>query len=273
MKQMTIQEVQQVSLDILKDVHEFCVENNIRYSLAYGTLLGAIRHNGFIPWDDDIDIMMPRPDYERFIHSYNSKKGYRLFSREIKGGENVYRCISRVCEMEKTYVDPTLVPWTNIDTGISIDILPIDGAPDDERKARKNISRRATLLYISRIYRRKLSPFPLIFHGSLNHIIRALGNRLISLFIPRKCMDVMINYQKKYDYSKANYVCANTTYGMGEWMPKYLVESYMLHQYVDSKFYIFSEYDTILKKYYGNYMILPPVENQTVHVFNNYYWR
>ena len=70
MKEMTIQEIQQVTLEILKDVHEFCVDNNIRYSLSGGTLLGAIRHNGFIPWDDDADIQLPRPDYDRFIRTY-----------------------------------------------------------------------------------------------------------------------------------------------------------------------------------------------------------
>ena len=66
---MTLREVQLFGLDILKDVHDFCTTNNIRYSLGYGTLLGAVRHNGFIPWDDDIDIIMPRPDYEQFCRN------------------------------------------------------------------------------------------------------------------------------------------------------------------------------------------------------------
>ena len=87
MREMTLEEIQQVSLEILKDVHRFCVENDIKYSLCYGTLLGAIRHNGFIPWDDDIDIMMPRPEYDRFIRLYQSEKGYKLFAAENNDGD------------------------------------------------------------------------------------------------------------------------------------------------------------------------------------------
>ena len=80
MKEMTLREVQLFELDILKDVHEFCMANHINYSLAYGTLIGAIRHKGFIPWDDDRDIVMPRPDHDRFCRTYKSEAGYEIFS-------------------------------------------------------------------------------------------------------------------------------------------------------------------------------------------------
>ena len=69
MREMSLREIQLFSLEIMKDVHSFCINNDIRYSLIGGTLIGAMRNKGFIPWDDDIDICMPRPDYERFCHS------------------------------------------------------------------------------------------------------------------------------------------------------------------------------------------------------------
>lgn len=76
MKPITTHELRKIQIEILKSIHNYCQENNLRYSLAYGTLLGAVRHKGFIPWDDDIDIMMPRPDYEQFLKGY---RGYNEF--------------------------------------------------------------------------------------------------------------------------------------------------------------------------------------------------
>ena len=128
MKEMTLQDVQKVSFDILKDVHSFCELHQIRYSLAYGTLIGAVRHKGFIPWDDDVDIVIPRPDFERFCQEYKSSLGYELYTPEDSYNFLPY---ARVCDNEHTIVK-TNRPWSTEPTGIWIDIFPLDGLPSDE---------------------------------------------------------------------------------------------------------------------------------------------
>lgn len=274
MKEMTIREVQQILLDILKDVHEFCVNNNIRYSLSGGTLLGAIRHNGFIPWDDDADIQIPRPDYERFIRTYKSKIGCQLFCRELEGGENVKLRFARICEMEKTIVKKDRVPWINIDTGIGLDVLPVEGAPSSEKEMRRYLRKRIILNMICSIWRVKGSSFTSVKEcPSLKSKVIFITKKLLSYFVGDWIMDLYIKEQKRYDYETSEYFCASTHYGMGEWQPKRNMESFILHQFEDTELNIMSGYDDNLKSLYGDYMKIPPIGKRTVHIGYVNFWR
>lgn len=75
MRKLELEEIKQIQLEILDDITEFCKQNNIKFWIDYGTLLGAVRHKGYIPWDDDVDIGMLREDYDRFLHTYVSGGG------------------------------------------------------------------------------------------------------------------------------------------------------------------------------------------------------
>lgn len=125
MRKIDLEELKTIQLSILDDIHAFCVENNLRYSLCGGTMLGAVRHKGYIPWDDDIDLMMPRSDYKRFCEIYQSNEN------ELVDLSNVETCTEqfvKVCRkgtvMEDVHLHRKM--W-----GINVDILPIDGLPDD----------------------------------------------------------------------------------------------------------------------------------------------
>ncbi|MBQ7239602.1 MAG: LicD family protein, partial [Bacteroidales bacterium] len=130
MQELTLKELQGVSLDLLVSLHDFCVKNKVNYSIAYGTLIGALRHKGFIPWDDDIDVMMPRPDYERFCKSYKSDR-YRLIY--YGNDKTALAGFARLVDCQKTNYK-TERPWTMQKSGVWIDIFPIDGVEKDEKE-------------------------------------------------------------------------------------------------------------------------------------------
>ena len=258
MKQLSLRELQLFSLDILKDVHEFCVNNGIRYSLAYGTLLGAVRHRGFIPWDDDIDIVMPRPDYELFCSTFRSSK-YRISSPQYDRD----CCIpfARVYDDKVTTIF-TRVPWHRKTFGVWIDIFPLDGVTVDRSLEEKyaSISSLLDQLKPQRYALRKFSvkePFLLNCKTLIRKVLTCNGrrsNRIVRMIdntIKSKSFD-------NYEFF-TQLVCPDD--GLNDTHRVDLFSSIVDMPFEDSAFRTFSRYDEYLKKLFGNYMELPP-ENQ-----------
>ena len=268
MREMTVKDIQMVSLDIMKDIHDFCVENSIKYSLQGGTLLGAIRHHGFIPWDDDIDIVMPRLDYERFCKTYKSKKGYQLVSRH---NNESYVIFARICEMEKTLVKCE-VPWTNISTGVFVDIFPLDGAEDDYEMAA------ARMTQIKELFQKSLRVRGRFLKWADVHGVKE-KMKLIAKRIVYQHSKVFEEYEKRcleIPYGSTNHYCniAYLEYGMKEYHRTAVLEECVLHQFEDSQFYIMKGYDEALHEKFGDYMKLPPVEQRvTKHSVYKHYWK
>lgn len=257
-KELTLKQQQEISLDILKDVAFFCEKNNITYFLACGTLLGAVRHKGFIPWDDDIDIMMPRSDYEKFLKNYKSSK-YIL----CKPNEGRYY-------YAKVYDKNTIKYEDDMDykkykpLGIDIDIFPLDGMVNDDKVLQKIYKKECileTLLRLSRqpIFNRK-NPIK-----AINRIIpRIIGSKNLVKLIEKNA--------QTYDYDTSNYVVRMrwSPNGFTGILPKSVFEKKYM-KFEDKDFCVPKGYDIWLKNFFGNnYMELPPKDKRKPHKCNCY---
>jgi lipopolysaccharide cholinephosphotransferase len=251
MKALTLAELKSKLLEILSFVDEYCEKNKINYSLVGGTLLGAVRHGGFIPWDDDIDIIMPRPDYDRFIASFeNSSEHYKLECYEKN--KNTFITFAKV------YDTRTRLFEHGLDTGfgVNIDIFQIDGFD-----LCRNIYRTKFLLGALKIImlikkygrhpERKhpvfrvmgvlLKPFPMWIFG-------ALSRRIMT----------------RNDFNTSRFTCFLSGYNAEkEVFPRRMFDHYTGINFEGRVFKAVRDYDLCLANNYGDYMIPPPPEKRT----------
>lgn len=258
MRPIDLEEQKQIQLNILIKVDQFCRERNLRYSLGGGTLLGAVRHKGFIPWDDDIDIMMPRPDYDQFVHSFNGYdedltcEAYELNKSHIYPFGKVYHNKTLLKEIEVTK-----------DTGIYIDIFPIDGFPENKEEQKKFIKD----LYL---WRMMLYIKHLKFNGTFKRFI----HKIILYFIPTSFLQKKIQQlMKKYSFSNAYCGAVSGIYQEKECYPHSVFEDYIQTlSFEGHHFLTIKEYDSYLKQHYGDYMQLPPKEKQIPNHTSEAHW-
>lgn len=258
-----MKDIQSVSLNILKFIAGICEREGFRYSLAYGTLIGAVRHKGYIPWDDDVDIMLPRPDYERFlayIKTHPEEMGYyQLFTPDTPG--YLYN-ISRISDSRYTIVKET---EKDCGMGIFIDVYPWDGLGDDYEEALSILRRSRQLCntICDMVY--DDIPKQLNWKGKLVYRIKRGLHRLKGLNHYRG----LLNYASRtYNYDSSKYI------GPAAWYftkPKKVLferayfEKLVKIPFEDGEFYVPANYDEILTQEYGDYMTPPPVEKRIYH--------
>lgn len=275
MRKMTLQEIQTVNLELMKDIHAFCVKNNIHYSLAYGSLIGAVRHKGFIPWDDDIDIMMPRPDFERFSHEYKSEKGYRLSSVY---DNDTYINYTRVYDNKTLVVCPAKAAKQDI--GVWIDIYPIDGISDDESESTKQFQR---LRHYTGLVMRWRKYLHCLSKDSISLKAKAyirlaqlwLANKGTFAFWHRQICLICCEQQFGTTQRCSSLVCMEANRdNRQEVFPTSDFLQFQLMPFEDQQFYVASGYDNILTTIFGNYMQIPPKDKQVSHIIHlwDFYW-
>ena len=241
---LNVKEVQNLQLEILKYFDKFCRDNKLKYFLAGGTMLGAIRHKGFIPWDDDIDVCMPREDYEKLINSTNFEtNNFKIL--ETRKSEKFVHLFAKVVNINYVNNDYDKISERY---GIDIDIFPIDGLGNNKKKAYKvgkKILKKKKNIYIC---------------FSENH--KFISKILLKLNINKILYKNLLNKLNKNSFYDSAYV-GSIVGGLREL--KEIFERRVYDEEIEVTFENYNflgmkNYDEYLKRMYGEYMKLPSIE-------------
>ena len=256
-------EIKQIQLELLEDINMFCQAENIRYSLAYGTLLGAVRHKGFIPWDDDIDIFMPRPDYDRFLQTYKSEADYIL---DLSTSNVCVETFAKVCRKNTIMVDLRLGRslW-----GINVDVFPIDGAPEE------GLEDRFAQMERKREWISRLCPFYKVV--GKDKLLWFFKYCLKRLRYPHfgNCAGIKAGINADLRSRSFHGSPLAGAYfgddGIREFMPSDWFKEYMTLEFEGKPYSVLSHYHEYLSRLFGDYMQLPPAEQRVArHEYDSY---
>ena len=259
-RQLSLDEIKQVELQILIEFRRICSELGLRYYLSGGTLLGAIRHKGFIPWDDDIDLAMPRSDFNKLIEFSNSYQNdtYKFLFVSQTGVLLPYAKFVNV----KTHIDAKYAE-DEMQQHLWLDIMPMDGLPEDLNEVAK--------IYKKAEYYRKIIGLCTAKLGEGKNVVKKLAKYVLKplalIYSKERAMANLNKLAMKYDYDSAKYVGAVTwgLYGVSERMLKVEVDQVTEITFENDKFSTFSCWDSYLRGLYKDYMQLPPVEKRINH--------
>lgn len=262
-KIIEVTEMKELMLDIMSSIDEYCRKNGLRYSLAYGTLIGAIRHKGYIPWDDDIDIFMPRPDYMKFMKEFNHPY-YKACCAEYTPGWDHF--IAKVCD------DRTVIDEGHGDiSGVYVDVFPVDGWPEGEDEIKKHYSKvvRYLRLWSSLHYTQHMK---ISRANGLSKNVKIVASKFLGLFTnSTRALKKMLKAKTQYSYETSSKVGSLTC---GDWsVPRYYFDNLIDCPFEDRTYLVSEQYDALLRVYFGDYMQLPPVEQRVSNHGYTAYWK
>ena len=259
-REIQLSDYKKILLEMLVEIDDFCKKNKIKYFLYGGTLIGAVRHKGFIPWDDDIDIALLRDDYETLIKNFSSKnKYYKLLCLET---DKMYNYpFAKIVDDRVALIEDAA---GSIEMGAYIDVFPIDNCSGDTfEKACKSIDKMRLLRWMRNFKTIRFSKERLFW----KNLVLFFG-KVFTIFFTRRSIAKAISKKAKKDYGKkCIYVAGlvNTTYGYGEVILKKCFDETVDLPFEGHVFKAPKEFDIILRSLYGDYMQLPPKEKQKSH--------
>ena len=265
-KIISMKERKEIMLSIMDEIDAYCKANNLTYFLIGGTLLGAIRHKGFIPWDDDMDIGMPRKDYEFFIMNFKSSSG-NVSVNDFRTKKNFIWPGAKAIDVRTSLNE---VGDKKIVSGVYVDIFPFDGIKGEYEDAINIVTKTdrwhklLTLKYLSIDTKRSLIKNVAIVFGKILYLI------------PDTYLIKRINYGLKHpiDFKNCTYICNFA----GAWGIKEIIKSSCFEKtqsaFFEGRIYqIPVGYDESLKTLYGDYMTPPPVEKRKSTHSGQAYWK
>ena len=263
MRKIDFKEIRQIQMSILDEIVRICQKENLKYYIAYGSLLGAVRHKGYIPWDDDMDIAMQREDYEKLLAILKDKNGEHA------------DWISAIDDTASDYFYPfakAIDNRTEIKSdrhkgyqGIWIDIFPIDGLPKTLLGAKAFIFfcsflRVVGLAMSTDFSSRTLSAWTLFYKRFFNILAKIVGKKRVCRFVEWVFHRYRVQNSERVAilFSGHNF---DAIFNKSDLLPQ------GTYTFEDKSYTSFKNYDLYLHQLYGNYMQLPPEEKRILHNF------
>lgn len=267
-------QIHRIQLLIMDDIHRVCVDYGLKYYMIGGTALGAVRHGGFIPWDPDIDIAMPRDDYEKFVTIYSKELKTELSCHDYRTDRRHY-CPHALVSYNKSkliFKNLDKSPFLTFgDYGIYVDILPLDKVPNNIT-LRKKHEKRLSIIKNLRYYK-------MCRICASNSWLVIQAKVLLSLIIPISLYRISLWQQKiaqEYNYlpqEEATDICSTLSHYRYEklCMPQSIWGAPTLYDFEGRQYYGPKDIKSYLKKLFGNYMELPSEEHRSISLKNIIY--
>ncbi len=267
MKKINTEDFKRIQLGIVSHIDDFCKKHDIKYFVCGGTLIGAIRHKGFIPWDDDIDIMMMRNDYERFINIYASEDNskYKIFCHRLY--DKYPYPYAKISNDETIFHEEIKDAF---ELGVNIDVFPIDIVPENLKLQNKMYTTSGR--YIKMMTLKRL---PLVRRrGFLKNTLLFISHLIFSVVTFKTIIRKLDQNASKYRNEKSS-LCGVAVWGYGKReinkLQNYDKAVYMPFENIELP--VPSGYDNYLHNVYGDYMRLPPEEKRITHHHFTAYWK
>lgn len=264
MNLLTKQEIHEELFKLLQEIDLVCKQENIPYFLCGGSALGAVRHKGFIPWDDDIDLIVPRPYYEKLLRALQGKQDRKVFDR-ILDRDYLYP-YAKYCNMLLPLDEYRINQKSQ--RGLFVDIFPIDGLGTDRKEA-NHILNKISLLRKCMALSQVKNTF-IIKTNNLKYIVQKIGCIICRMIGPDFFAKRIIKLATKYPYETST-IAGNIVWGVGkESVAKEVFDESIEAEFEGQMFPIPKDYDRYLTALYGDYMTPPPEEKRVSHAMHVY---